>query len=261
MKNKLLQFIGLFMLPSLTLSASDLLEDTLLTIVTEHLPPYQIVSGENNISGFSTDLVTEVIKRSGFKVNIEAYSWARSYNLAQKKANTCLYSIGRLPEREPLFKWVGVLTKTNNVFFGKKSHLSKPFKSLDEAKAYNVAVIRNDATHLILLSLGFKEGKNLYVINNTNSLFNLLLIRDDIDLIIADDVTINHRTQLAGVDLNKLSRLYEVNSLPIEFHLACSLSTENSVIEKLKSALNSMYQDGFYQKTKEKWQNTMPELK
>jgi len=234
--------------------------DKPLTIVTEHLPPYQVISSAGKISGFSTDLITEIVKRSGYQLNLQAYSWARSYNLAQKKHNTCIYSIGRLPDRENLFKWVGILTKTNNVIFGKKSNLSIPFNSIDEAKTHTVAVIRDDATHLILLSLGFEEGKNLYVINNTKSLFNLLLVRDSIDLIIADDVTIGYRAKLAGVDINKLSRLYEIKSLPIKFYLACSLSTDDIVITKLKSALQSIYQDGFYQEIKQKWQNKMPEL-
>ena len=240
-----------YYLVSYFISMSLFAENITLELVTEHLPPYQIVSTENHITGFSTDIVNEMVKRSGYKEELNAYSWARSYNLAQKKENTCIYSIIRLPEREALFKWVGILTQTNNVIFGKKSDLSVPFKSLDEAKNYTIAVIRNDATHFILLSRGFEEGKNLYVINNTKSLFNLLLLRDSIDLIIADDVTIGYRATLAGVNVNELSRL---------FYLACSLSTSDKVISKLKSALQSIYQDGFYQKVKHKWQNVMPEL-
>jgi len=254
------QFLILLLLPFHVLAGQLLSVDKPLTVVTEHLPPYQIVSKDNRISGFSTDLVTEIVKRSGYKLNIQSYSWARSYNLAQKKENTCIYSMARLPVRESLFKWVGALTVTNSVLWGKKNHQPLQLNSLEQAKKHTIAVIKNDATHLALLARGFNEGKNLYIIENTKSLFNLLIARENIDLIVADDVTVGYRAKLAGVSMDKLSRLFEIEDLSLDFHLACSLSTDDKIITKLKSALQSIYQDGFYQKTKQKWQNMMPAL-
>jgi polar amino acid transport system substrate-binding protein len=228
-----------------------------ISLVTEHLPPYQIVDNNNQVTGVSTDIVLEVIKRSNFDYSLNSYPWVRSYNLAQQKENHCIYSIARLPQREKLFKWVGQITEINNaVFWGLKSNKKLNVKTLEDTKKYTTAVNKNDVTHLGLLARGFIEGEHLYVLRNTESLIKLLTTRPEIDLIVADDITIGYRAELVGVKKSDLKRVFEIKDLLLDFHLACSMQTKQSVVDSLRKNLQQVHQDGTYHKILNKWQRS-----
>ncbi len=227
-------------------------------LVTEHLPPYQIIDENNNITGFSVELIEELMKRSGYNYQLSAFPWVRSYNLSLQKPNYCSFSIARIPIREQLFKWVGTITETNNaVVWGLKEKRKEEINNIGEIKNYLTAVNKNDVTHLGLLERGFTASQNLYVLENTDSLINLLVSRPEIDFIVADDITIGYRAKLAGIDINLLYRAFEIKDLPLNFYLACNLKTDKQVIDKLTHSLNQIHQDGFYQKTLSRWQSKM----
>ncbi|GLX77995.1 hypothetical protein tinsulaeT_13350 [Thalassotalea insulae] len=229
-----------------------------LFLVTEHLPPYQIVDQNSQLSGFSVELVHEVLKRSGYSYQMNVYSWVRSYNLTLQKPNHCIFSIARLPIRENLFQWIGQITELNNaVIWGIKAKQHDKINDIEEIKKYLIAVNKNDATHLGLVERGFVENKNLYVLEHTNSLINLLMTRPEIDFIVADDITIAYRAELAGVDFDSLQRVFEVKDLQLDFHLACNKQTPKAITDKLTQALKSIHSDGFYQNTLAKWRGKM----
>ena len=229
-----------------------------ISLVTEHLPPYQVISDNNQVTGVSTDIIKEVMRRSQFNYSINAYSWVRSYNLAQNKKNHCIYSIARLPSREKLFTWVGAITEVNNaVIWGLKED-NIDVETLEDIKQYTTAVNKNDVTHLGLLDRGFEENKHLYILNNTKSLITLLVSRPEIDFIVADDITIGYRAEIVGVKKSQLKRIYEIKDLPLDFHLACSNSTDKSIVNKLKESLADIHKDGSYRKILRHWQNQLP---
>jgi len=232
-------------------------------LVTEHLPPYQIANTDSSeVTGFATDIILETLKRAELDYNLNAYPWVRTYNLALKKPNHCIFSVARLPSREDLFTWIGPVTEKNNaVIWSLKSNKhAKHIKSIEDLKRYITAVNKNDATHIGMLNLGLTENDNLYVVQHTQSLVKLLFERPEIDFIVADDITIPHRAKLAGVPFNLLHRVIEVPSLPLNFHLACNKQSDKLVITKLTNSLSSIHKDGTYQKILNKWIKEMPYL-
>jgi len=243
-------------------STSHAAQQTKISIVTEHLPPYQVIKKDNRITGFSVELIHEVMRRSGYSYTLNGYSWTRSYNLTLQKPNYCIFSIARIPERENLFTWIGSITEVNNaVIWGLKNQNRPKSLNIEHVKDYLVAVNRNDVTHLGLVERGFSEDKNLYVLENTDLLLNLLITRPEIDFIVADDITIGYRAKLAGVDLNQIERVLELKDLPLNFYLACNKRTDQTVIDDISASLKSIHQDGFYKKTLEQWQDKMVHIK
>lgn len=228
-----------------------------INLVTEHLPPYQIVAADRSISGFAVEVITQVMQRSPYEFSLKSYPWVRSYNLALQKQNHCIFSIARLKSREALFKWVGPLSEVNNaVIWGLKDR-DFDIKQLADAKKYKIAVNRNDITHTGLTENGFVEGEHLYVLNDAKSLVKLLNTRTEIDLIVADDITIGFRTELAGITMDKLQRVYEIKQLPLNFFFACSVQTDDAIINQLSKNLSSMYQDGSYDAIWQKWRDKL----
>lgn len=116
-------------------------------------------------------------------------------------------------------------------------------------------------THLGMEERGFIEGDNLYVLKNTTSLLSLLNSRPEIDFIVADDITIAYRAQLAGIDINTLQRIFEIKDLQLNFYLACNKMAHPEIISTLQHALDEIHRDGFYQKTLARWKIKMVHTK
>lgn len=241
------------------LSAAEQDKTKILHLVTEHLPPYQVVIKNEVISGFAIDVIKEVMERSQYSYTLNSYPWIRSYKLAQQKADHCIFSMVRMKSREKLFKWVGPISFVNQTSLWGLHDREIEVKNLEDAKEYIVAVSRDDMTHIGLLEKGFKEGKNLYVIENTKSLVHLLLNRPEIDLIIADNITIEYHTRLAGALKSQLHRVYQVKELPLNFYFACSNKTDDKIVQHLTEKLQSLYQDGSYDVIWQEWRERLIE--
>lgn len=225
---------------------------TTITFVTENLPPYQmLIQGE--ISGFATEIITEALKQTDFDYQIKLYPWSRSYNYAQKKSNTCIYSIARTPNREPLFQWIQPIATSYPAFIGLKYGKDIQINSLDEAKKYITAVIRDDVAHQILVKNGFKEFKHFYVVNNSDSLLKLLITRKNIDLIMTDPLTIPYRALYKKIDGTLFASFYQITEEKQSFYLACSKSTSADIITALNKAMIAIKNNGVYQKIIDKW--------
>jgi polar amino acid transport system substrate-binding protein len=229
-----------------------------IILVTEHFPPFQIVGENNTVSGFTTELVLKVLTQSQYQYSLDAYPWTVAYNLVLLKPNHCLFSMARLKNREDLFQWVGKVTDSNNAFlWGLKSDKYRKINNIDDLKNYRIAVRRNNAPHLALLEMGFTEDKHLYVLENANALINLLHSRDEIDFIIADDITIAYRAEMAGIDINLLKKVYEIEGMWSDFYLACNKETDNKIINRLSTILEQMHRDGTYRRLLDKWTSKM----
>jgi len=231
---------------------------TKLNILTEHLAPYQIVS-KDSIKGLSTEIVEATLKESQYAYDIAAYPWALSFSRAKYGKNTCIYSLARIPQRETLFKWVGhIASSTISLYSLKNSQIV--ISNLEEAKKYNVAVIRDDATHQFLLTKGFVENENLYVVNNYDVLLKLFdLTSRHIDLVVLNDDLLKNRVK----DLNEVSKyssVFQFKELTLNFHFACSLNTEQKIVDNLINSMKVLEKRGVFLGIRNKWKKNMVSL-
>lgn len=222
-----------------------------VNIVTEHLVPYQIVQG-NNISGLSTEIIEATFKAANIDYQIEAHPWSLSYNHTLKEQNTCIYSIVRIPEREKLFHWIGHITTISTSLYSLKDNPIQ-IETLQQAKKYKIAVIKNDVAHHYLLSQGFVENKNLYVMNNNNALLKLLAMPNRrIDLIVMNDKLLTSRLD-NNADITKYKNVFKFKDYILEFYLACSLTTEKKTVNALNQAMKSLDKQGVFSAIKTAW--------
>lgn len=241
--------LGMVTLPSIS---QEVYLQPHIEVVTEHLPPFQI-STPTQILGFATEIVSTALSSTPYTFKISLYPWARSYNMALNKKNTCIYSIARTPERENEFIWVNTIAKRNVSLVGlTKKSLS--INSFEDAKKYMTAVIRDDVTHQLLVSKGFKEGVNLLVVNNTHSLLTLLVKRESIDLILIDGYTVKYRAQFNNLDPKIFESVYQLNAKPLDYYFACNINTPPEVIKQLRHSINQMKVTGQFDKIINEWQ-------
>lgn len=231
-----------------------------ISFVTEHLPPFQIAH-HSEVKGFATEVLQAAIAHTNINATYTAYSWSRAYNLAQQRANTCIYSIARTPQREKLFHWIDVITQTNSHFIGLSHRSDITLNKLEDAKQYQVAVLKDDVTHQLLLKKGFKEYHNLYVVNNTKSLLKLLTMRTNIDLIVADNISIAYRALYDDISPSLFAVYLKVNDAPLDFYLACNLETHNGLLLAMKAGFDAIKQSGQFQEITSRWQKEVPSTK
>jgi polar amino acid transport system substrate-binding protein len=231
---------------------------TKLNILTEHLAPYQIVT-DNSITGLSTEIVKATLKETPYEYNITAYPWALAYNMSLRSKNTCIYSLARIPQREPMFKWIGhIVFSSISLYAEKNSHIV--ISNLEDAKKYNIAVIRDDVTHQFLLSKGFVENKNLYVVNKYDALLKLLdLSSRNIDLVILNDDLLKNRIKDLDVT-SAYKRTYQFKELTLDFYFACSLETEPEIVDNLIKTMQALDKKGTFSRIKDKWREKMVNL-
>ena len=148
------------LLPALVLCwAPGAMAGHVITAVTEELPPYNMtVDGE--LTGMGTEVVKAVLEEAGEDVRIRSMPWARAYDSALNNANVLIYSIARTPQREPLFKWVGVIAPTRWFLFSLPG-TEFDLKTLDDARQYQIATVKADVGEQYLIDKGFAVGRNL----------------------------------------------------------------------------------------------------
>lgn len=229
-----------------------------INIVTEHLAPFQIVT-EKAIGGLSTEIINATLTATEIEYSIEAHPWSHSYNRALHVKNTCIYSLAYIPNRKPLFQWVGHITNsTISLYALSKSNIT--VENLAQAKNYKTAVIKDDVTHHFLISKGFVENENLYVMNNYDSLLKLLEIPSrQIDLVVLNDDLLKNRVKNSA-EASKYKGVFMLKELTLDFYFACSLTTDKAIVKSLKNTMKKLEQQGVYSAIKEKWQRTMVNL-
>lgn len=124
-----------------------------LVLLTEEYPPFNMQEN-GKITGLSTDVVQEMMKRAKVPVTIEVLPWIRAFNRTVIEADTCVYSTTRTESREHQFKWIGPLVENPWVLYS-RSDSKHTLYGLDELRPYKVGGYSGDAVSQYLIDRGF----------------------------------------------------------------------------------------------------------
>jgi polar amino acid transport system substrate-binding protein len=224
-----------------------------LRIVTEELPPYNMTQ-DGRITGLSTEIVQAVMKEAGAQGEIQSMPWARAYDIALHGENVLIYSITRTPQREKLFKWVGVVAPTHWYLYARadrKIRLSR----VDDARSYQTATVNEDAGEQYLVDKGFVIGKHLQSSHKYEHNYEKLRA-GRVDLWISDELNALYLVRQAGEDPARTI----VQALPLPdlapeggLGMAFSLKTPDAVVERFRKALATIKKNGTYEQLHKKW--------
>jgi polar amino acid transport system substrate-binding protein len=224
-----------------------------LHIVTEELPPYNMTQN-GQVTGLSTEVVQAVLKEAGVQAPIQSMPWARAYDIALNSENVMIYSITRTPQREKLFKWVGIVAPTHWFLFA-RSGSGIRLNTLDDARKYQIATVNEDAGEQYLVGKGFVIGKNLQSSSKYELNYEKLRLRR-VDLWIANELNALYLVRQAGDDsgdaVTRVLALPELGSgggLDIAF----SLKTPDATVERFRKALQAIKRNGTYDTLQRKW--------
>ena len=222
-------------------------------VLTEEFPPYNYTEN-SRITGLSTEVVEAVFKELGLQGQYQSMPWARAYETARTTPGVLIYSIGRTPERDKLFKWVGVIAPTVYYLYG---HPGRSYRvdSLEAAKNYQIGTVNEDVGEQFLVKHGFVKGKNLQSSVKYEHNYEKLKA-GRVDLWIMSELTASYLARQAGDDPRQtLSKVYRIPELSSEgYYMAFGAQTPDATVESFRKALDALRSNGTYDRLQRKWQ-------
>lgn len=218
-----------------------------LNFLTEQYPPYNFhKAGE--VRGIAADLLLLMLEHTQSqqtRTDIQLGPWARGYRTVLKRPNTCLFSMTRTDEREPLFKWVGPIIPTRVSLIAKKSR-AITIKTIEDLVPYTIGVVIDDIGEQLLQETGMSlTVETLAGVDVTlRSLKKLQAGR--IDLWAYEEYVVKHAMKSYGFDPDEYEAVYTLAEK--ELYYACHKETPDTVIHQLQQALDYFKARGEYQK-------------
>jgi polar amino acid transport system substrate-binding protein len=222
-----------------------------LYLMTETTPPISMLEGKK-IIGSGTEKVEEIMARTGTSYRLELLPWKRAYTVLQQRADACLYSTTRTPERDPLFQWVGPTDEADWVLLG-RSDRNYNLRVLDDARGLRIGTYIGDARDTYLRQRGFQVDPAPNDLLNPDK-----LLLDRIDLWAA-----SLRRGSGGLKradwAEKIVPVLTFNKVGV--YLACNRAVPEQLIARMNAALDTMNRDGTSRRIDakyERWLDAQP---
>lgn len=212
-----------------------------LKLYTEDAPPSSYAEN-GRLKGLSVEIVREILRRIGQPDTIEMVPWARGYKQALTDANTALFSTSRLPQRDPLFSWVGPLYRQRWGFYRWKGSGIRVSNMAAAKRLDRIGTYHQDAKMQYLQAQGFD---NLVPTNkNINNLMHLK--KGNIDLWVSSDFNMPHLARQAGVSPGQVELAYAFHT--VGNYIAFSIATSPDVVRLWQAVFEEMKADGSYRR-------------
>ncbi|WP_338767241.1 ABC transporter substrate-binding protein [Massilia sp. METH4] len=205
-----------------------------LAITGENTPPTSMLV-DGKPAGRQTDKVREMLERVGVPYSIDILPWKRAFMMAQRDANTCVYSTTRTVAREKHFKWVGPIVESDWVLMARADRPLR-LRTLEDARPLRIGTYAGDARDEFLRSRGFKVDA---VANDALNPEKLLLNRIDLWAVAA-------RPDLDGTArIGRNGQLVPVLVFNrVGLYLACHPTVPDRLVERMNAMFDTMRRDG-----------------
>ena len=201
-----------------------------LMVVTELAPPNQVLLN-NQVTGYSTELVNMIILEAKLNAPINMYPWARAYKMAVNNSNTLIYSMARTTDRETLFHWIGPVAQFEMGFVKLSERSDINFDNTEQAKQYKIAVQRHDIAAQVLVKRGFE----VLLTTDIQKSYQLLLARK-VDLVVDDANYLASISEQLAINSNALTFVHAIEGLTLAGYLAANINTDEDIIKALQQA-------------------------
>lgn len=216
-----------------------------LTVLTEEWPPVSF-SGNGEATGMAVDVVREMLRRTGRKLEIEVVPWVRGFKQASEMPNVLLFSVARTPEREALMTLIGPLLTARTEMYQKRGNVWKE-RTGDDLRQGVVGTYRASVFEKIARENGFSN----FELTTTPDRSARMLLNGRIDLWIDSSVSARSIIQVSGGNPTDLETVLTLDVT--ELMLGVSRGTPAKVVYELEDALHAMKADGSYQRIFRRW--------
>ncbi len=218
-----------------------------MQIYTESYPPLTFMNEFGEITGFGTDIVTEIMQRNNLYEKIRLTTWSNAYEMALDNPNFCLFTMDRTEERDTLFQWVGPIG-TNDTYFYTKSGAGIVISSIEDAMNLDaVGTVNSWYSDQRLRELGFT---NLMSDGDPGVVVEWLM-NGDVDAFVCSAITIADILQANDYVYADVAGEFVLMSS--DFYISFSKNTPTETIDQWQLTLDAMQADGTYDAIEQKW--------
>ncbi len=147
-----------------------------LRLLTEDLPPYQIVEHNEVVAGLAFLQVEAILKAAGLPCQTEVLPWARAFDIARSQPNTLIYSLARLPAREGLFVWLMPLINADYRYYSADREVIEQIQQGKLPTDFVAVAVAGSMMDTTLQQLGFVPDHNLIQVKDVNAQWKMLQI-------------------------------------------------------------------------------------
>jgi polar amino acid transport system substrate-binding protein len=227
-----------------------------ISVVTEQFPPYNYEEN-GEIIGLSTQVVQAVFDDIGIPFVPKVVPWVRALIVAENSTQTLIYSIGRIPERESRYQWVGVIAPAKNYLFKHAQNHYINISTLEEAKAYRIVTFKESVRENYLEGKGFKKGKHLVSVYNYQKALKLFSLQK-VELWSMNEFVAHYHVKKAGLKVKEVLKpmllLDEIS--PEGYYMAFGNAADKKIVERFKKSLKNVKDKGIYQKIMDNFLNS-----
>ena len=208
-----------------------------LRVITEELPPYQVVKNQQVVGGFAFLQVQSILRQAGWSCRTEVMPWAAAVEIAQQQSNVLIFSMARLAPREALYHWLTPLLRAEYRFYSAQRPVVQQLSQGVAPQQFVAVAVAGSMMDQRLQQLGFQPGKNLLQARDVNEQWQMLQ---------------QHRAQLTlafepdfaalADPLVRQTRFYRSaqSVLHIDLYLAASLHTDPELLQRIRRAIAAL---------------------
>lgn len=234
---------GCFAWPLLTLDAAAAAE-AVKVVGDDHI--LSRMSANNEVTGPGSELVREVMQRANLPFSLNILPWARAYAMAEGQGDVMIINLGRTPERETKFKWVGEMIPVEYRLVKLKSRKDINIKHLDDARSLQIGVQNQDICHRYLLGKGFPLS-SLQVTAGYDQAFSKLLL-ERVDLVPRSHIGIRDFCEKSPQDCDKIETAYRLDEVNTSLYMAFGKQAPDELVARVRKAYEQVRADGTWQK-------------
>ena len=239
MYNLILLFVALF------LSSVVYAEDEVITISIRDFPPFEFVEN-GKVVGINQETISEVLKRSGYKVKFIPLPWKRALISTKDGTIDAIASIKKSPHLSNNFIFSDPIMYTQEYFF-KKTSSNLKLVSIKDLQPYKIGTVDQ---YFYGLNFHEKDFPKLFPITSTTPEVDNLekLNANRVDLVLCSvnicNYWINKYPKLfTGIDYIKNPSVSGVQALYIAFSKNNSKDSEK-IVKKFNEELKKYIAEG-----------------
>lgn len=226
-----------------------------LTIYTEGYPPLNY-SENGKVTGQATEVVRELMKRTGTDADIQLATWEEGYKAVMEKPNVALFSVAMTPERKSLLQWVGPIAFLDaNLYARKGSKIG--IASLEDAKKLpKVVAVKDYYSEQLLRKEGFPNLETVA----TEEIAIQKLLNGESQLFPSNNITMPALLKKVGATMDDVESVFNLSSNMI--YVTFSKGTSPELVARWQKRLDEMKADGAFRRIYAKWlpSETPPEI-
>lgn len=217
-----------------------------LKVLTEESPPLNFIR-DGEVTGLATEVVGELVKRTGTAARIRLVPWQEGYQALLEQPDVALFSTVMTAERKPLFQWVGPLAILDTNLYARKGS-GIAITNLDDArKVGRIATVAKYYSDQVLAKEGFANAQSYPSREATVR----ALLDGKVNLLASSNLGMPAALEKMGGSMDDVENAFTLST--DLFYIAFSKRASPRLVARWQDALDEMKRDGSFARIYARW--------